>query len=95
MSEAVTLTRHAEMRSNQRGIRRETMAVLMDYGVWKVNHGAEVVLMDQAGRRKAREAMGREAYARIERALDAYLVVGEDGCVVTCAHRRGKLRFTH
>ena len=91
--EKVTLTAHAETRANQRGIRRETMAILLDYGVAKIRGGAEVIYMDQAARRKAREDLGEKVYARIERALDAYLVVAEDGRVMTCAHRRKPLRF--
>ena len=42
----VPLTRHAEIRSNQRGISREVIAILMDFGVWKMRHGADVVFMD-------------------------------------------------
>ena len=91
--ETVALTAHAETRANQRGIRRETMAILLDYGVAKIRGGAEVIYMDQATRRKAREDLGDKVYARIERALDAYLVVAEDGRVMTCAHRRKPLRF--
>lgn len=91
--ETVTLTAHAETRANQRGIRRETMAILLDYGVAKIRGGAEIIYMDQVARRKAREDLGDKVYARIERALDAYLVVAEDGRVMTCAHRRKPLRF--
>jgi hypothetical protein len=94
MQEALALTRNAERRSNQRGIRREVMAVLLAYGATKIRHGAEVVFMDRAARRKAREALGRIDYARLERALDTYLVV-DGGQVLTCAHRRKPLRFYH
>lgn len=91
--EALNLTAHAETRANQRGIRRETMALLLDYGVTRIRGGAEVIYMDQASRRKVREDLGDKAYARIERALDAYLVLAEDGSVMTCAHRRKSLRL--
>lgn len=94
MHEALALTRHAEQRSNQRGIRREVMEVLWAYGATKISHGVEVVFMDRAARRKVREALGRIDYARLERALDTYLVVG-GGQVLTCAHRSKPLRFYH
>ena len=84
----IYLTRHAEQRSQQRGIRAEAMEVLLTHGASTISHGCEVVFMDQQARRRARAALGRTGYAQIERALDAYLVVGHDGAIVTCAHRR-------
>ena len=83
----ILLTRHAEQRSQQRGIRAEAMEVLLIHGASTISRGREVVYMDQSARRRARTALGRTGYAQIERALDAYLVVGDDGVIVTCAHR--------
>ena len=88
----IPLSRHAERRSQQRGIRAAAMEVLLTHGASTISNGREVVYMDQAARRRARAALGRTAYARLERALDAYLVVGDGGVVVTCAHRIRKLR---
>ena len=88
----ILLTRHAEQRSQQRGIRAEAMEVLLTHGASMIRHGCEVVYMDQSARRRARTALGRTGYAQIERALDAYLVVADDGVVVTCGHRTRKLR---
>jgi hypothetical protein len=53
----------------------------------------EVVYMDKASRQRARAALGRSGYAQLERAPDAYLVMGDGGAIVTCVHRTGKLRF--
>lgn len=92
MSEALSLTRHAEVRSNQRGIRIRTMDVLLTYGESRIRNGAEVIYMDRESRLRARDALGRTEYARLERALDAYLVLA-DGRVMSCAHRKRKLRF--
>ena len=83
----IALTNHAEQRSQQRGIRADVMDVLLSHGNTKISHGCEVIYMDQPARRRARAALGRTVYAQLERALDAYLVVGENGVVVTCAHR--------
>lgn len=91
--EVLHLTAHAEKRANQRGIRRETLVLLLDYGSASMRGGAEVIYMDQTARRRVREDLGAKAYARIERALDAYLVLADDGRVITCAHRRKPLRF--
>ena len=89
----IPLTHHAERRSQQRGIRAEAMEILLTHGASTISHGCEVVYMDQLARRQARAALGRTAYAQLERALDAYLVVGNSGAIVTCAHRgKRKLR---
>lgn len=89
----IPLTRHAEQRSQQRGIRAKAMQVLLTHGASTISHGCEVVFMDQPARRRARAALGRTTYAQLERALDTYLVVGGDGTIITCAHRgKRKLR---
>lgn len=91
-AQSIPLTRHAERRSNQRGIRAEAMEVLLDHGVSQASRGCEVIYMNQSARRRARAALGRTAYARIERSLDAYLVVASDGAIVTCCHRTQRLK---
>ena len=89
----IPLTRHAAQRSQQRGIRAEALEVLLTHGASTSSHGREVVFMDRPARRRARAALGRTAYAQLERALDAYLVIGFSGAIVTCAHRgKRKLR---
>jgi hypothetical protein len=89
------LTDHAMTRSQQRGIRTETMEVLLTFGTSEVRHGREVVFMDRAGRHRAREVLGKAGYARIERGLDIYLVLSGCGRVLTCAHRTRALKFKH
>lgn len=91
----IRLTHHARARSQQRGIRLGAIEVLLEHGVTKISHGREVVFMDQASRRRARKALGEEAYAQIETRLDIYLVLTEIGCVLTCVHRDRGLRFKH
>lgn len=88
---AVKLTAHAERRSNQRGIRRVVIDILLEFGASTINgRGCEVVYMDKESRRRARRALGK-GYAKLERALDAYLVVSPDGGLVTCGHRLEKI----
>ncbi len=93
--QGVPLTRHARTRSQQRGIRFSAMEVLLAHGASKISHGREVVFMDQAGRRRARAALGEQAYAQIEARLDIYLVLTGTGSVLTCVHRDRALRFKH
>jgi hypothetical protein len=94
-SSTIELTHHGRTRSQQRGIGSAAIEALLCFGSSAVHGGREVVFLDNAGRRKAREALGRVEYARIEPRLDVYLVLTESGALLTCAHRRKPLRFKH
>lgn len=89
----IQFSRHAAMRANQRGIRRIHIDALMDFGTSNIRHGCEVIYMDKASRQRARRVLGRHAYARVEAAFGSYLVVANDGSIVTCAHRTRRFRF--
>ncbi|MGE0718216.1 MAG: hypothetical protein AB7P02_22405 [Alphaproteobacteria bacterium] len=85
-------TQHAAVRCRQRGIRPEVIDVLLTFGRRRHRHGAEVCFMDKPGRDHARRALG-SAYARIVDRLDAYVVLADDGAIVTAAPRRARLKF--
>lgn len=87
------LTRHAEVRRQQRGIPWEVVDVLLAYGEHRRHRGAEVCFMDKRSRSAARRVLGSEAYARMSDRLGAYLVVADDGSVVTAARRLVRLKF--
>ncbi len=84
---------HARHRCRQRGISGEVVGVLLDFGRRRHRHGAEVCFMDKAARTRARRVMGASAYARIVDRLDSYVVVGEDGLILTAAQRHRRLKF--
>lgn len=86
MQQAVTFSRHGLARSEQRGIRREVVDVLLAYGLRKRRRGAAVCFMDASAREAARDDMGAKAFARIENKLKVYLVLADDGTIITCAH---------
>jgi len=86
-------TRHAEIRCQQRGIPGEVVETLLAYGRRRTRHGAEVYFMDKTARARARAELGRTRYGRIADRLDTYLVVADDGAVVTAAKRFGRLKF--
>lgn len=83
----LALSRHAEWRMANRGFSREEVALLIDYGRRRRSQGATVYFMDRNSRSRVREALGPKPYARIEKKLDAYVVVADDGTVVTAAKR--------
>lgn len=87
------LTRHAQIRCQQRGISAEVVATLLEYGRRAHRHGAEVCFMDRTTHRRAERALGRDTYAKLADRLDRYLVVGDDGHVITVATRLKRLKF--
>jgi hypothetical protein len=86
-------TSHSQTRCQQRGIRSDVLNVLLTYGRRKVRHGAEVCFMDKISRARAREEMGPKQYARIADRLNSYIVVSEDGQLITAAPRLHRLKF--
>ena len=87
------LTQHAVTRCQQRGISAETVDVLLTFGRRRFRHGAEICFMDRSGRQKAEETLGRPQFARIADRLNSYVVVSDEGSVITAVPRRRRLKF--
>lgn len=82
------LTQHAKARMQQRGISVTTLNSLLDYGAQSHDHrGATIVYFDKKARTRLLRDSGRAAYRGVEKQLNAYAVVGNDGSVVTVGHR--------
>jgi len=86
-------TAHSQTRCQQRGIRSDVVNVLLTYGRRKVRHGAEVCFMDKIARVHARQELGPKQYARVADRLNSYLVITDDGRLVTAAPRLQRLKF--
>lgn len=86
------LSAHASARMRQRGIQGEVVDALFNYGRCERSHGADVYFMDRRTRERVREALGPKNFARLEKSLDTYLVVGADGTLVTTARRLRRFR---
>jgi hypothetical protein len=84
-------TRHAQTRCQQRAIRPEVVDAILEYGCQKRRHGADIYFMDGSSRKRARSELGRREYAKIEGRLDRYLILGNDGQIVTAAIRLRRL----
>lgn len=65
----------------------------MTYGRRRTRHGTEVCFMGRRSRDRARSDLGPEDYCRIADWLDAYLVMGGEGEVITAAKHRKLLKF--
>lgn len=85
-------TAHATARCQQRSIPAEAVDALMAYGELKRHRGADVYYLDKESRARAARALGRR-YLTIEKALNSYVVVGDDGAIITAAKRCRRLKF--
>lgn len=86
-------TLHGLARARQRSIPQTAIELIMDFGRERRRGGASVLFMDRAARQRAADALGRRAYARLAPKLDSYLVVADDGLIVTAARRLRRLKF--
>lgn len=86
------LTLHARARMQQRGIPRDVLELLLDFGRETHDHrGCTIVRFDKGSKRQVLRSLGPEALRRVERHPMAYAVVAADDAVVTVGHRAGRL----
>jgi hypothetical protein len=86
------LTQHAIARMQQRGIPRDVLELLLDFGRETHDHrGCRIVRFDKRSRRRVLRAVGPEGLRRVERHPMAYAVVAADDAVVTVGHRAGRI----
>ena len=85
-------TNHALVRCQQRSIPHDAVDTVMAYGDRKRHRGADVYFLTKTSRRRAASALGWR-YLALEKALESYVVVGDDGAIITAAKRRGRLKF--
>lgn len=89
----MSLTRHALIRMQQRGIRADVVEDLLDFGRTTHDHrGAEIVFFDKAARQRMARERGEDALRHLGRRLHAYLVMSAGGDVLTVGHRTRRIR---
>ena len=86
-------TNHAKARCQQRGIRSEVVDALISFGECKRHRGGDVYYMDRKARARARGSLNTTNYKRVVDQLDTYVVMADDGSIITAAKRRIKLKF--
>ena len=89
----MNVSRHARARLQSRAIPPFVIDLLHEYGASDRCGGAEHLFFDKRSRRALAVAMGGKRGLRtIERWFDVYAVVGDNGRLVTAAHRTGRMR---
>jgi len=85
----IAFTAHAEERIQQRGIPPMVIDLLMQFGSASRCGGAERLMFDKAARKRLRRHLGGDRGLKlIDRWLRVYAIVGDDGRVVTTAHKQ-------
>lgn len=86
------MTKHAQIRSQQRGIPPVMVDLLLQFGVTEsAGDGANKMFFDKSARRKVESYFGPLA-PLINQHLDLYAVVGADDQVITVGHRLERIR---
>ena len=85
-------TAHAQTRCQQRAIPHEVVDTLLAYGERRRHRGADVYFLDKPARSRAAAALGNR-YTRLEKRLNTYLVVSDDGQLITAGRRLTRLKF--
>ena len=84
----LTLTTHAQERMNQRGISRETMELIYEYGTDAHDHRGGVRIMVPKKKIASLAKKLPSIKRSLEKAKGIYLVVSSlDGAVITAGHR--------
>lgn len=83
----VRFSDHARARMQQRGINPVIVFWLLDYGRVRRSRGADMYDLDKRARVRLRCAIGETEYRRCQKHLDVYVVIADDGIVITVAHR--------
>lgn len=86
------LSQHAYGRAQQRSIPPMVMDLLQDFGASARVRGADTCFFDQSARRRLRAELGVDRCRFIEQWLNTYVVVADDGSVITVARRTRRLR---
>jgi hypothetical protein len=76
----------------QRGIKPDTIELLLLCGAKEHDHrGAAILYFDKQARQSVLTRYGAEKYSRIERQLDTYVVICENGGIITVGHRTKRI----
>jgi hypothetical protein len=86
-------SRHYRSRIQQRAIPELVVTLILDYGSSQRSHGADLLFVDKSARKAIRLAVGGDRNMRlIEPFLNAKIVRGDDGTLITAARRSRRIK---
>lgn len=87
-----TMTKHAITRTQQRGIPPLILEWLEGYGArTRAGIGTELLWFNKCSRKRLQREVGSQVIDRMGDLLDAYLVLADDGRVVTVGWRTKRI----
>ncbi len=88
----MNMSKHASVRSQQRGIPPMLVDLLFEFGASEKAHdGASKLYFDKSASRRL-QAYAGPLSSLLEQHLDVYVVVADDATVITVAHRLDRIR---
>jgi hypothetical protein len=91
MHNAHKLSRHAATRCQQRGIKGQTVDLILAFGERRrTRDGATSVFLTRHRIEDAKRHLPKGEVAQLEKQRGVYLVVAESGTVITVAWRHGR-----
>jgi hypothetical protein len=92
LTEVTNITYHANVRMQQRCIGASIVDYLLSFGEERLtNEGASIVYFDKGTKKKLFAQLDKNERIRLEHQINAYLILGDDGKVVTVVHRTRRL----
>ena len=90
--ESITMTHHAAIRKQQRGISEAALECLIQFGkVSYDNRGGEILYFDKRAKHRCLTSVGKEAYRKLDGHFNVYAVRALDGSLLTIGHRFKRL----
>jgi len=88
-----SFSNHALLRMQQRGIKKRTLSLFIDYGhLTYSTDGAVVLSLNKIEKSFLRSDLGKHAFKKVEKELRSYFVISQDGKVITAAKSFKKVR---
>jgi len=87
------ISKHCGKRLQQRAIPDLIVTLLLDHGSRQRSHGADLVFVDKSARKALRRAVGGDRNMRlIEPSLNAKVVVGDNGTLITAVRQSRRIK---
>jgi len=89
----ISRTRHGEAQHQRRATIGFFESLILDYGTRVRSHGADLVMLDKAARKRISREVGGDRGMRVfERWMNSYLVVSDNGLIITTARRTRRVK---